>query len=284
MVELKDAIAIVTGATRGAGRGIARALGERGATVYVTGRSTRAKPSALGYPGTVEDTADEVTKAGGRGIAVACDHADDRDVDRLFARVASEHDRLDVLVNNAYGGSDLDLSTAPFWELGLEHWDAAMTRGVRASLVASRSAAPLMIKRKCGLIVNTSYYKRGLYTFNTVYDLAMNAQNRLAFAIGHELQKHGVAAVALSPGFMRTEHVLAYFKATESTWKTVDALKGTESVTYIGRAVAALAADPKIMEKRGRTLMVADLAREYGFTDADGTQPEQYEATISDLE
>ena len=288
---LKDCIAVVTGASRGAGRGIAMELGAAGATVYVTGRSTRAQPAdtygqllALSdmpaVPGSIDDTADEVTRMGGRGIAVRCDHTREDEVKALFAQVEREAGRIDLLVNNAWGGHETftGVFDAPFWEHPLANWDSMFDRGVRNHLVASRFAAPLMVRQKRGLIVTTTFWDRGHYMKgNLFYDLAKASMTRLAFGIAEELKPHGVASVAVSPGWMRTEFVLAGHKTDEAHWQERPALAGTESPRYLGRAVAALAADPQVMEKTGEVLRVADLAKAYGFTDIDGRQVKAFE-------
>lgn len=281
---LVDCIAVVTGASRGAGRGIAHELGAAGATVIVTGRSTREHP-AEGYgqlmalsdlhalPGNIDETAEVVTRAGGRGIALRCDHTRDEEVAELFARVLREHGRVDLLVNNAWGGHESfdGVFDAPFWKHPLSHWDAMMDRGVRNHLVASRHAAPAMAEAKRGLIVTTTFWDRDRFMRgNLFYDLAKASMTRLAFGMAEELRPHGVASVALSPGWMRTEFVLAGHQADESNWQERPALSRTESPRYLGRAVAALAADPNIMDKSGRVLRVGELALEYGFTDIDG--------------
>ena len=288
---LKDCIAVVTGASRGAGRGIAMELGAAGATVYVTGRSTRAQPAdtygqllALSdmpaVPGSIDDTADEVTRMGGRGIAVRCDHTLEEDVKALFAQVEREAGRIDLLLNNAWGGHETftGVFDAPFWEHPLANWDSMFDRGVRNHLVASRSAAPLMVRAKRGLIVTTTFWDRGRYMKgNLFYDLAKASMTRLAFGMAQELKPHGVASVAVSPGWMRTEFVLAGHKTDEAHWQERPALAGTESPRYLGRAVAALAGDPQVMEKTGEVLRVADLAKAYGFTDIDGRQVKAFE-------
>jgi NAD(P)-dependent dehydrogenase (short-subunit alcohol dehydrogenase family) len=281
---LQGRVAIVTGASRGAGRGIALELGAAGATVYVTGRSTRAQPATAygqilalskldAVPGTIEDTAQEVSRAGGVGIALRCDHTREEDVARLFAQVQKEHGRLDVLVNNAWAGHETfdGVFDAPFWTHPLEQWDSMFNRGVRNHLLASRFAAPLMVKQGHGLILTTTYWDRGHYLRgNLFYDLAKAAMNRLAFGMAQELQPHGVASIAVSPGWMRTEFVLLGHQTDEAHWQTVPALARTESPRYLGRAVAALAADPQVLQKTGQVLRVGDLAHEYGFTDIDG--------------
>ncbi|WP_390342515.1 SDR family oxidoreductase [Variovorax boronicumulans] len=288
---LAGRVAVVTGASRGGGRGIAQELGAAGATVYVTGRSTRARPAdsygqllalseLAALPGTIDDTADEVTRLGGHGIAVACDHTKEDEVAALFARVEREQGRLDLLVNNAWGGHEsfTGVFEAPFWEHPLANWDSMFDRGVRNHLVASRCAAPGMVARKQGLIVTTTFWDRGHYLRgNLFYDLAKASMTRLAFGIAQELQPHGVASVAVSPGWMRTEFVLAGHKTDEAHWQERPALARTESPRYLGRAVAALAGDAQVLDKTGQVLRVADLARAYGFTDIDGRQVEAFE-------
>jgi NAD(P)-dependent dehydrogenase (short-subunit alcohol dehydrogenase family) len=288
---LAGRVAVVTGASRGAGRGIAVELGAAGATVYVTGRSTRAEPAesygrilALSQletlPGSIDDTADEVTRMGGQGIAVRCDHADEAEVARLFAQVQREQGRLDVLVNNAWGGHESfdGVFEAPFWEHPLSHWDSMFDRGVRNHLLASRFAAPTMVAQKRGLIVTTTFWDQGKYLRgNLFYDLAKSAMNRLAFGMAEELRPHGVASLAVSPGWMRTEFVLAGHQIDEAHWQERPALARTESPRYLGRAVAALAGDAQVIEKSGGVHRVADLAREYGFVDVDGRQVEAFE-------
>lgn len=290
-LPLRDCVAIVTGASRGAGRGIAHELGAAGACVYVTGRSTRAEPagsygqlmslSSLDrLPGNIDDTAEEVTRAGGRGIAVRCDHTREEDVAALFARVQREQGRLDLLVNNAWGGHESfdGVFDAPFWQHPIAHWDSMFDRGVRNHLLASRQAAPLLVERRRGLIVTTTYWDRGHYLRgNLFYDLAKATMCRLAFDMAQELKPHGVASIALSPGWMRTEFVLAGHHADESNWQERPALARTESPRYLGRAVAALAADANVLNKTGEVLRVGDLAREYGFTDIDGRQVAPFE-------
>lgn len=284
MPALKDRVAVVTGASRGAGRGIALELGAAGATVYVTGRSTRRAPAqsygqlmALSnleqLPGSIDQTADDVTRAGGRGIPVRCDHTREDEVAALFRRVEQEHGRLDLLVNNAWGGHENfdGIFQAPFWERPMVHWDSMFDRGVRNHLLASRLAAPLLVRQGRGLIVTTTFWDRDRYMKgNLLYDLAKSSMTRLAFGMARELKPHGVASVAVSPGWMRTEFVLAGHHTDEAHWRERPELAGTESPRYVGRAVAALAADPRILEKTGRALRVGDLAREYGFTDVDG--------------
>jgi NAD(P)-dependent dehydrogenase (short-subunit alcohol dehydrogenase family) len=284
-MKLKDRIAIVTGASRGAGRAIAFELGAAGATVYVTGRSTRGAPASTygtflaqgkltAMPGSIDDTADEVAAAGGKGIAVRCDHSDVEQVRALIARVEREQGRIDVLVNNAWGGHEtLTHATldAPFWEQPLEHWQSMFDHGVKNHVITCHVAAPLFVKQKRGLIVTTTFADRGRYLKgNLFYDLAKATMSRLAFALGEELRPYGVTSLAVSPGWMRTEIILSAFDTDEENWQTVPPLSRTESPRYLGRAVAALAADPNVHAKTGGVHQVGDLAREYDFTDIDG--------------
>lgn len=288
---LHGRVAVVTGGSRGAGRGIALELGAAGATVYVTGRSTRAEPAptytqlmALSHlsqlPGSIEDTVEELTRLGGQGIAVRCDHTQEDDVARLFDQVQREQGRLDLLVNNAWGGHESfnGVFVAPFWAHPLAHWDTMFDRGVRNHLLASRCAAPMLVRQRHGLIVTTTFWDRDRYMHgNLYYDLAKAAMSRLAFGMAQDLKPHGVASIAVSPGWMRTEFVLAGHQADETNWRERPGLSKTESPRYLGRAVAALATDTQVMNKTGRVLRVADLAAEYGFTDIDGRQVPPFE-------
>ena len=276
MSVLRGKVVIVTGGSRGVGKGIALVLGEAGATVYVTGRSD-AGGTTEGLPGTVSDTAAEITRRGGQGVAVRCDHTADAEVEALFVRVEQEQGRLDVLVNNAWGGYEqFDWSRfgAPFWEQPRRLWSGMFASGVRAHLAATRLAVPLMLPRRGGLIVHTTAWDRDKYLGNLCYDVAKAAANRMAFGMARELQPHHVAVVALAPGFVGTERVLAAFAAAGR------AAPNLESPEYSGRAVVALAADANVMAKSGRVLTVGHLAAEYGFTDVDGRQwpPFQIEA------
>jgi NAD(P)-dependent dehydrogenase (short-subunit alcohol dehydrogenase family) len=267
--DLKGKVAVVTGSSRGAGRGIALVLGGAGATVYVTGRSVRGNATE-GLPGSIEETAEAVTARGGLGIPVRCDHTIDAEVEALFGRVKEDQGQLDLLVNNVWGGYEqyeFERFTAPFWEQPLHHWHGMFEAGLLAHLMASRFAAPLMLSRRQGLIINTVAWDRDLYLGNLFYDIAKTAIVRMAYGMAEELRPHGVAALALAPGFVRTERVMAAHVVQPFP------LDRTESPEYIGRAVAFLAADPQVIRKSGKILTVGDLAREYGFTDIDGKQP-----------
>jgi NAD(P)-dependent dehydrogenase (short-subunit alcohol dehydrogenase family) len=277
-VQLQDAVAVVTGASRGAGRAIALELGGAGATVYVTGRSIDPAATTDNLPGTIHETAREVTERGGRGIAVRCDHTVDAQVDALFREIAETHGGLDLLVNNVWGGYEdsqcRPLPQVPFWEQPLQQWDRMFTAGVRTHLTASRLAVPLMVPRKRGLIVTTTANLEPLpYMRNIFYDMAKNAVTRMTRAMALELRDHGIAAVAVAPGFMRTERIVEAFRRAGAE-AALDGPGGPgETPFYLGRAVVALAQDERILEKSGQLLEVGALAREYGFTDVNGRQP-----------
>lgn len=271
MKPLKGKIAVVTGASRGAGRGIAYELGSAGATVYVTGRSVKGSTTD-NRPETIEETAEGVTSRGGRGIAIQCDHANDKDVRYLFEQIEREHGRIDILVNSVFGGSESSLPLGNgrrFWERPLEHWDAMMVAGPQAYLLTTRYAVPLMKNHHKGLIVNITFFIQDKISGNLYYDLAMNAINRMTVGMAKELKDYNVSAVAVCPGWMRTERVV------DSGFDQEDG--ATETTAYVGRAVVALATDSTISKFSGDTIMVAELARKYGFTDVDGTQPLPFE-------
>ena len=277
MADLAGKVALVTGASRGVGKGIALGLGEAGATVYLTGRTVEEGHAAVALPGTIYKTAAEVDRLGGRGIAVRCDHRDDAQVAALVERIRTEQGRLDILVNNVWGGYEHFYDGTEFWtETGfwtvpLARWDAMFTAGVRAHYVASVLAAPLMIAQGHGLIVTVSSFAGQKVDAGVAYGVAKAADDRMAVCMAHELRPHNVASVALYPGLVRTEGVLKageYFD-----------LSNSESPQLIGRAVAALAADPDVMRESGQVLVAAELAEEYGFTDVDGRRPTSLRAT-----
>jgi NAD(P)-dependent dehydrogenase (short-subunit alcohol dehydrogenase family) len=280
--KLEGTVALVAGASRGAGRGIAVALGEAGATVYCTGRSTRAQRSEYDRPETIEDTAEQVTAAGGTGIAVRVDHLEPGQVEALVARIDGEQGRLDVLVNDVWGGEKLFEWDSAVWEHDLDAGLRLLRLAVETHLVTSHFALKLMIRRPGGLVVEmtdgTSDYNATRYRISTFYDLAKTAVLRLAFAQAHELRPHGAAAVALTPGWLRSEMMLDAFGVTEENWR--DAVERiphfaiSETPRFVGRAVAALAADPERMRFSGQSLSSGGLAQEYGFTDLDGSRPD----------
>jgi NAD(P)-dependent dehydrogenase (short-subunit alcohol dehydrogenase family) len=264
--RLRDRIALVTGASRGGGRGIAVVLGEEGATVYVTGRSVRGGPTTLGRPGTIDDTAEEVTARGGVGIPVRCDHTNDDEVAALFERIAAEHGRLDLLVNNAWSGYELAPDPSlPFWEIDWRHWDLMFAGGLRATALASHMAAPVMLRAGRGLIVNITWVLDRPHG-HAFYEVVKNATNKLTEQMADDLRGTGVACVAVSPGFMRLERMNLPPEVAATA----------ESPEFAGRAIAALAADEHVAEQSGRVLTTPELARRYGFTDVDGTQQSRF--------
>ena len=278
-MTLEGQVTLVAGGTRGAGRGIAVELGAAGATVYVTGRSTRAGRSPMERPETIEDTAEQVSAAGGHGIPIRVDHSQPDEVESLVERIASEQDgRLDVLVNDVWGGDPLANWSAPFWEHSLDDGLRMVRNGVETHVITSRFAVPLMIARGSGLVVEVTDGVSDDYRGSFYYDLVKASVIRLARAQAAELAPHGVTALALTPGFLRSEAVLDHFGVTRDTWR--DAIErdphfaASETPAYIGRAVAALAADPDVARFAGQALSTWGLSKEYGFTDADGTRPD----------
>ena len=276
-------MALVAGATRGAGRGIAVSLGEAGATVYCTGRTTRARRSEYDRPETIEETAELVDAAGGTGIAVEVDHLVPEQVEALVARIDAEQGRLDVLVNDVWGGEKLIEWNVPVWEHDLDGGLRMLRLAIETHLVTSHFALALMIRRPGGLVVEmtdgTREYNAANYRLSIFYDLAKSAVIRLAFAQAHELAAHGCTAVALTPGWMRSEMMLDVYGVTEQTWREATAgsphfVAISESPRFVGRAVAALAADRDVARRNGGSFSSGELSREYGFTDLDGSQPD----------
>jgi NAD(P)-dependent dehydrogenase (short-subunit alcohol dehydrogenase family) len=279
---LDGKVALVAGATRGGGRGIAVALGEAGATVYATGRSVRGQPSEYDRPETIEETAELVTAAGGHGIAVQVDHLESDQVRALVARIDAEQGRLDVLVNDVWGGEHLVDWDTPVWEHSLEGGLRLLRLAIDTHLITSHHALPLLIRRPGGLLVEvtdgTNDYNAERYRLSVFYDLAKVGVNRIAWAQAQELAPHGATAVALTPGWMRSEMMLDHYGVTEENWR--DATERTphfvisETPRFVGRAVAALAADAEVARWNGQSLSSGHLAQVYGFTDLDGTRPD----------
>jgi NAD(P)-dependent dehydrogenase (short-subunit alcohol dehydrogenase family) len=267
----------VAGATRGAGRGIARALGEAGATVWCTGRSVRGRPATGTRTETIEETAELVTAAGGRGIAVRTDHTVEAEVAAVAARIRAESGRLDLLVNDVWGGDALVDWSAPFWTADPAKARTLLDRAVFSHLLTARHAVPLMVEAGQGLVVEITDGNGFTYRGNLLYDLIKMSAIRMAFGMAWELRRKGVTALAVTPGFLRSEEMLDRFGVTEATWR--DGVKAdpnfiaSETPLYVGRAVAAVAADPLVSQLSGRVFGSWDLCDRYGFVDADGTRP-----------
>jgi NAD(P)-dependent dehydrogenase (short-subunit alcohol dehydrogenase family) len=285
MRPLEGKIALVAGATRGAGRGTAVALGEAGATVYCTGRSTRERRSEYDRPETIEETAELVSAEGGTGIAVPVDHLEADQVGALVARIEAESGRLDVLVNDIWGGELLFEWNKPVWEHDLERGLRILRLAIDTHLITSHLALPLLIRKPGGLVVEmtdgTSDYNATHYRVSAFYDLAKTAAIRLAFVQAEELAPHGCTAVALTPGWLRSEIMLERYGVTEENWREGAAVNPhfaaiSETPRFVGRAVAALAADPDVQRRNGGSFSSGELAREYGFTDTDGSQPDAW--------
>jgi dehydrogenase/reductase SDR family protein 1 len=267
MPDLRGQVAVVTGASRGVGKGIALGLGEAGATVVITGRSV--VDAGGDRPGTIQATADEVTALGGKGIAMRCDHGVDADVVALFERVERELGRIDILVNNAFAAPDRPIFAGKFWEYPVGLWDQLMHVGCRGHYVCSHTVAPRMVRQGRGLIVNVSSFAGKGYVFNVAYGVGKCAVDRMAKDMAVELKPFGVSAVSLWPGVVRTE----YLQAAAQRGEVPFGLANGESPLLSGRAVAHFAADPQREKRSGEVLIVADLAKHYGFTDIDGRQP-----------
>lgn len=267
MPDLIGQVAVVTGASRGVGKGIALGLGEAGATVVITGRSLEDKGGDR--PGTIQATADEVTAIGGRGIAMRCDHGNDAEVVELFAKVRRDLGRIDIVVNNAFTAPDKPIFQGKFWEYPVGLWDQLMHVGCRGHYVCSHTVAPMMAEQGRGLIVNVSSFAGMSYVFNVAYGVGKAAVDRMAKDMAVELAPVGVTAVSLWPGVVRTE----YLQAVSARGEVPFGLRNGESPQLSGRAVAHFAADPEREKRNGEVLIVAELAKHYGFTDIDGRQP-----------
>ncbi|MET7621685.1 SDR family oxidoreductase [Streptomyces sp. NPDC005408] len=279
---LTGKVALVAGATRGAGRAIAVQLGAAGATVYATGRTTREQVSEVGRATeTIEETAELVTAAGGEGIAVPTDHLEPGQVRALVGRIERDHGRLDILVNDIWGGNFLLDFNTKMWDVELDRGLRMLDLGAKSHIITSSIALPLLVKQPGGLVIEvtdgTAETNKG-FRENFYYDLAKNAPIRMAFILGEELKSVGATAVAVTPGFIRSEEMLDIFGLTEETWRDgIDKQPHwalSESPLYLGRGVAALAADPERARWNGQSLSSGELAREYGVTDADGSRPD----------
>ena len=283
MQGLKEKVALVAGATRGAGRGIAVQLGAAGATVYVTGRTTRSQSSEMNRPETIEETAALVDQAGGCGIAVQVDHLIPDKVRALVTRIESEQGGLHILVNDIWGATKMEWNKS-VWESSLDYGLRTLRLAVDTHAITSHFALPLLIKRPGGLVVEvndgTEEYNATHYRVSFFYDLAKAAVGRMAFALAHELQPHGATALSLTPGWLRSEFMLDEFGVTEANWREVMTrvphFAISESPAFVGRAVAALAQDPDVSRWNGKSLSSGQLAKIYDFTDLDGSQPDAW--------
>ncbi len=276
--KLTGKVALVAGATRGAGRAIAVALGAAGATVYCTGRTTRSHISDIGRKENIDETAELVTAAGGTGIAIQVDHSKESEVIALVERITKEQNgQLDILVNDIWGGETLSEWGKPFWELSMEKGFLLLERAIFTHIITSRYAVPLMVARGQGLVIEITDGDSDNYRGNLVYDLAKASVIRLALGMASELKPKGITALALTPGFLRSEQMLDHFGVAESNWRDAVAkdpyFAGSETPYFIGQAVVALASDPQIASKSGKALATWHLAQEYGFRDVDGSQP-----------
>lgn len=283
-MSLNGKVALVAGATRGAGRGIAVELGAVGATVYVTGRTTRSQPSEYARPETIEETAELVNAAGGKGIAVQVDHLIADDVRKLVDRIRAEQGRLDILVNDIWGGEKLFEWDKPVWNHDLQNGLRMLRLAIDTHLITAHYALPLLIERPGGLHVEvtdgTAEYNATHYRISPFYDLAKMAPIRMAWAHAKDLAKHGATSVCITPGWLRSEMMLEAFGVTEANWRDATAriphFVISETPRFVGRAVAALAADPDRARWNGQSLSSGGLAQIYGFTDLDGSRPDAW--------
>ncbi|MEK1948186.1 MAG: SDR family oxidoreductase [Ensifer adhaerens] len=281
-MTLKGKIALVAGATRGGGRGIAAELGAAGATVYVTGRTTRSQQSEYKRPETIEETAELVSELGGEGVAVQVDHLQSTQVKALIERIRREHGRLDILVNDVWGGENLFEWNKAVWEHDLDNGLKLLRLAIDTHLITAHHALPLMIENRGGLLVEvtdgTAEYNAEHYRLSPFYDLAKVAANRMAWAHAKDLEPYGATAISITPGWMRSEMMLEHFQVTEETWREATKIQPhfviSESPRFVGRAIAALAADPQKARWNGQSLSSGSLAQEYGLTDLDGSRPD----------
>jgi NAD(P)-dependent dehydrogenase (short-subunit alcohol dehydrogenase family) len=280
---LSGKVALVAGATRGAGRGIAVELGAAGATVYVTGRTTRSQRSEMNRPETIEETAERVDEAGGRGIAVPVDHLLPEQVKRLVARIEAEQGALHVLVNDIWGATAMEWNKT-VWESNLDEGLRSLRRAIDTHAITCHFALPLLIRKPGGLVVEvtdgTAEYNAANYRVSFFYDLAKAANLRMAFSLAHELKPYAATAVALTPGWLRSEAMLEAYRVQESNWRDATTVSPhfaiSESPALVGRAVAALASDPEVSRWNGQALSSGQLAAVYGFTDLDGSRPDAW--------
>ena len=285
---LKGRVALVAGATRGAGRGIAVELGAAGATVYCTGRTTRTQPSEMNRPETIEETAELVEQAGGQAVAVQVDHLDPAQVQALVDRIEREQGRLDVLVNDIWGGDIFAEWFVPVWEHSLEKGLHLLRLAIDTHIITSHFALPLLIRKPGGLLVEltdgTAEYNKTKYRLSLFYDLAKTSVIRIAWAQAQELLPHKCTAVVLTPGWLRSEMMLDNYGVSEANWRDAIAKQPhfviTETPRYVGRAVAHLAADPDVARWNGQSLSSGQLAKVYGFTDLDGSQPDAWRYVV----
>jgi NAD(P)-dependent dehydrogenase (short-subunit alcohol dehydrogenase family) len=286
-MTLAGRVALVAGATRGAGRGIAVQLGAAGATVYVTGRSTRAARSEMDRSETIEETADLVTAAGGQGIPVQVDHLEPAQVEALVERIRREQGALHILVNDIWGATRMEWNRT-VWQSSLDYGLRTLRLAIDTHAITSHFALPLLIETRGGLVVEvtdgTTDYNAGHYRVSFFYDLAKSAVNRMAFALAHELRPHGATAVALTPGWLRSEAMLDAYRVTEANWQDATKVQPhfaiSETPAFVGRAVTALAQDPDVARWNGQSLSSGQLARVYGFTDLDGSQPDAWRYVV----
>jgi NAD(P)-dependent dehydrogenase (short-subunit alcohol dehydrogenase family) len=287
-MSLQGKVALVAGATRGAGRGIAVELGAAGATVYVTGRTTRTQQSEYQRSETIEETVELVSAAGGAGIAVQVDHLVPQQVERLVARIRAEQGHLDILVNDVWGGETLKEWDKPVWKHNLQNGLRLLDLGVRTHLITAHFALPLLIKRPGGLLVEvtdgTDEYNADHYRINPFYDLAKVSVNRMAWAHAKDLAPHSAISVSITPGWLRSEMMLEVFGVTEQNWRDatqrIPHFAISETPRFVGRAVAALAADPDRARWNGQSLSSGQLAQVYGFTDLDGSRPDAWRYVV----
>jgi len=285
-MTLEGKIALITGASRGAGRGIALELALARVKVYISGRSRKGKSTTQYDDLTLDQTVKIITKEGGKVIPITCDHTDAEQIKDLFKKVDSEEGKLDILVNKVWGGymgqfGNLDIETpsftAPFWEQPLWRYDKMFTTAARAHFIASQLAAPIMIKKKSGLIVTTSFWDNFKYISNLPYDLVKTVKNRMSYGMAIELKPYSIVALTLSLGWIRTEHLKRLYELDDFNYQEKEGFEKTESTRFAGRAIVALASDSNLIRHTGKIFTTAELAKIYQFTDLDGTQPNYFE-------